>query len=258
MLPEVEAAAAGHTPWRKLGKVKLGIKAKNGQGVEYPKDVDYFVVPEEYRKFTGEKPKELPIVLMQPTLDKIFDTKAVMYTKNNSWMCRTDDGKRAIRHMKLEGSDKYGDVEIPCPGLNCEFRINKSCQARGYLSFRIASIPEVGEFTMVFGSKVAQAKIFKTLQVVEHFTRTRPEGMYGIRMKLVRTEITFHKDLDASGQKKKIVKFIPELEIDWNSLLSADKQLLGPMMGMQIPQLPPELDVDAAPDEPALSGDRDE
>ena len=29
----------------RLGKIHLGVKAKNEKGVEYPKAVDYFVVP---------------------------------------------------------------------------------------------------------------------------------------------------------------------------------------------------------------------
>lgn len=266
MLPEVVTAAEGHTAWRKLGKVRLGIKVKNANGVEYPKDVNYFVIPEEYRKYTGEQPTELPIVLMRGSLfnkndprASMFDTRAAMYNANQSKFCHTVDGVRAIRHMKPEGSDKFQDVEIPCPGLDCEYRRNKKCAAKGYFNFRIASVPEVGEFVMIFGSKVAQAQILKTLQVVQMLTQGREKGMYGIRMKLRRVEITFHKDLDGSGLKK-ITKFIPQLEIDWESLLATDKQMLGPAMGMPIPILPAELDADAAPDdeETPLSGERDE
>ncbi len=249
MLPEVTAAAEGYTPWRKLGKVKLGVKAKNGSGVEYPKDLDYFVIPPEYQKFTGPKPTELSIVMMHPTLERCFDTRAVAYNSNESKFCHTRDGVTAIRHKKVDGTDKFADVEIPCPGLACEFRINKKCQARGYLNFRIASVPEIGEFVMIFGSKVAQAQILKTLQTLQYLTQDRPQGMYGIRMKLRRVETTFHKDLDGSGQPKKIKKFIPNLEIDYPALLSSDKRLLGPMMGMEIPLLPAELDADAAPDD---------
>lgn len=255
MLPEVLSAAEGNTPWRKLGKIKLGIKVQSakkdpqGNPVEYPKDVDYFVVPPEYQKFTGDKPKELHIVLMQPTLAKIFDTRRTVYNSNGSRFCHSADGKTARRYMKVEGTSDHADVEIPCPGLNCQFHKNKKCQDRGYLSFRIASVPEIGEFAMIFGSKVAQAQILKSLQIVEFLTKDRPMGMYGIRMKLVRVETTFYKDLENTGQKKRITKFIPNLEIDYNSLLASDKKLLGPAMAMPIPMLPAELDADAAPDD---------
>jgi len=56
----------------RIGKLHLGIKVKNKQGVEHPKAVDYFVYPDEgspggelldqFIKEYGEKPKELPII----------------------------------------------------------------------------------------------------------------------------------------------------------------------------------------------------
>ena len=51
----------------RLGKIHLGVKKKNNEGVSYPIPTDYFVCPEEVRKVFGEKPKELRV--MFPTED---------------------------------------------------------------------------------------------------------------------------------------------------------------------------------------------
>jgi len=51
----------------RLGKIHLGVKEINAKGVEYPKAVNYFVVPPEVAEVYGEKPTELDIVI--PTED---------------------------------------------------------------------------------------------------------------------------------------------------------------------------------------------
>src|SRR5882672_5340905 len=61
----------------RAGKIKLGIKVtgngRDGRKVEIPRDVDYFVVPEELRRVYGEKPKVLPCRLPYDDPNLVFD-----------------------------------------------------------------------------------------------------------------------------------------------------------------------------------------
>jgi hypothetical protein len=61
----------------RAGKIKLGIKVmgkgRDGQPVEIPKDVEYFVLPEELRKVYGDKPLMLPCRLPYDDPSMVFD-----------------------------------------------------------------------------------------------------------------------------------------------------------------------------------------
>jgi len=46
----------------RLGKIRLGIRKKNADGIPYPSPTDYFVCPDEVRKVFGERPRELRIM----------------------------------------------------------------------------------------------------------------------------------------------------------------------------------------------------
>ena len=38
----------------RLGSIRLGIKVKNKKGIEYPKETEYFVCPDEVKKVFGD------------------------------------------------------------------------------------------------------------------------------------------------------------------------------------------------------------
>jgi len=265
MLETTIGRAAGGNAWRRLGKIKLGIKDKNAAGAEFPRDVDYFVIPDKYKAALGEKPQELSIVLANPELRQNFDSRAVMYLGNGSKACHTDDDRTAHRYMKPQGEAAYRWVTMACPNLQCEFRLNKKCKERGYFSFMIPAAgtvdkdgalkAEVGVFLMIMGSKVAITQIYTALKMVESLCHGRPNGMAGIRLKLRRERKEFFQDLKGDGQQAKIVKYIPHVDIDFAQLLHDDQVRLGPMFGQPIllpatpvPHALPE-DEDAADDE---------
>jgi len=55
------------------GKIRLGVKVKNQNGKEYPKETDYFVCPPEVTDVFGDKPKKLEIMLPLNDISKIFN-----------------------------------------------------------------------------------------------------------------------------------------------------------------------------------------
>ena len=63
----------------RLGIIRLGLKAKNAKGVEYPKEMDYFVCPPEVQKVYGEKPKELDVMIPCENIESCFPQYYKMY-----------------------------------------------------------------------------------------------------------------------------------------------------------------------------------
>jgi hypothetical protein len=254
MLKSTIDRAAGSSPWRRLGKIKLGIKVKSANGSEYPKDLDYFVVPEKYQAQLGAQPKELAIILAHPTLAENFTTKAAWYQGNGARVCHTQDEVQAQRWMAPQGQPqaKKQWCTISCPGTACEYRADKRCQARGYFSFMLPATGEVGTFVMIFGSTVAQDRIYTALKTIEQLVSGRPQGLAGLRMLLRREPVEFYKDLKGTGEQSKVVKYIPSLEINFANLLPQDHNLLAPFFGkglVALPAAPQTLDGDLEVDE---------
>ncbi len=238
MLETVKERAALKSPWRRLGKIKLGIKAKAASGAEYPKDVDYFVIPDQYKAKLGAEPKSLDILLAFPTLEENFDTNAKLWGANGAKKCWTKDGVTAFRYMKGAG-DKHEWTPMPCPGLNCEYRQKKQCTEKGEFSFMIPAVaPEIGTFFMRLGSKVGIDNIYTALHSLQFLTRERKQGMFGLRMKFTREKTDFMVDLKGDGQQSKITKYIPTLAIDWAQLMAEDRNMLAPFFGQALAALP--------------------
>ncbi len=230
MLESTITRAQGASFWKRLGKVKLGIKAPNGA----PKDLDYFVIPERFKPALGEKPQEFEISLPFPTFEQNFDTRAAMYKANGARACWTKDGVTAHRYQIPEGQSKYSWTTMPCPGSECEFRKAKKCPERAYFHFMIPSCKEIGTFMLVTGSVSATDRLYSALRAVEGLTKNRIQGMFGLRMILRRERTEFNVDFNGDGKQQKIVKWIPTLEIDFKSLIESDRTMLAPYLGQAL------------------------
>lgn len=243
MLPSTENRGAASSPWRRLGKIKLGIKVKNEQtGKEYPTDLDYFVVPDNYKDKLGDKPKELFIVLPNPMLEQNFTTKAAVYRSNGAKWCSTQDDVHAKRFQdtgRKTVPKKPGDTikpifdycQIGCPAKACEYRQTGECKERGFFNFMIPAVDAIGTFLLRPTSQVGITNIYTVLKVVESYCARRPNGMAGIRLRLYREPQQFFKDIKGDGQLAAITKYIVNLELDWKQLLQDDQRLFGPILG---------------------------
>lgn len=123
----------------RAGKIRLGIKVKNQNGAEYPKETDYFVCPEEVIKEYGEEPKKLFIMLPNNDIEDIFPQAYTWYGSSRGVKCK-GDGEVAYRAADAcEGDcENHEPKEIepwhkrtcPCPLLD-----SKKCSLRGHLQF---------------------------------------------------------------------------------------------------------------------------
>lgn len=94
----------------RLGKIHLGVKVKNQKGTEYPKETDYFVVPEEYRKILGDKPKKLQVVFPLENLDVILPNSLKWYKSSQGVFCY-GDGENGYRLREGGKSKEFESVE---------------------------------------------------------------------------------------------------------------------------------------------------
>jgi len=81
----------------RIGKIRLGVKVEKANGTTYPKETDYFVVPEEVAAIYGEKPTMLDVLLPVNDLTIILPTSYKWYGQTQEKKCE-GNGKEARRY----------------------------------------------------------------------------------------------------------------------------------------------------------------
>jgi len=110
------------------GKIRLGIKVKNKEGIEYPKETDYFVCPKEVRDVFGEEPTELTVFFPVANREKVFPEKSA-------------------QRLNLENG-RWEEVKCPCEHYNKKYDKKTKiggCVKAGYLKFMIPAV-SIGTF----------------------------------------------------------------------------------------------------------------
>lgn len=138
----------------RLGKLHLGVKAKSTRtGSEYPKAVDYFVLPHEESDSTkltslgqqiavvyGDKPRELDVVFPVEDEEQVFPQCYKNYRSGAGLWCK-GDGETASRV-----NDNGVMEEIACKGEECEHFQAKKCRAMANLMVMLPRISLGGVF----------------------------------------------------------------------------------------------------------------
>jgi len=149
----------------RLGKIHLGVKKQNAQGVEYPAAVDYFVCPPEVQKVFGEKPKELRILIPVEDEEKWASQYYRLYTRTRGLICK-GDGDKAVRLFDTETNQiafkdtakKVDMRDYACKGKECpEYAgappLNKKlCKEIMNLQFLLPEVPGIGIWQIDTGS----------------------------------------------------------------------------------------------------------
>jgi len=145
----------------RLGKIRLGIKVKNAVGVEYPKDVSWFVCPPEVQAVYGERPQELDVII--PVEDpKMFFPFTLKFYAASSLVCK-GDGMTAERAIgRVDDADivlvepKKGDrrtkVKCPCGHLKTDENPKGECSLKATLMVMIPKVSMGGIYALDSGS----------------------------------------------------------------------------------------------------------
>ena len=143
----------------RIGKIRLGIKAVNSSGTEYPKDVDYFVCPLEVQNVYGEQPRELDVII--PVEDpKMFFPFALKWYSASSLVCKGDGVTAERAKSKVDDKDKVLDaagtkrskVKCPCGHLKTDENPKGECTLKATLMVMIPKVSMGGIYAIDTGS----------------------------------------------------------------------------------------------------------
>ncbi len=129
----------------RLGKIRLGVKKQNEQGVWYPVPTDYFVCPDEVKEVLGEKPKQLRIMFPNEDREQWASQYLRRYSPSLRLLCHGDGEKATTRvdtpdiHCGARSSSHT--EEIPCNRLTCEHYLKGDCSPIMNLQFLLRDCP---------------------------------------------------------------------------------------------------------------------
>jgi len=205
----------------RLGKIHLGVKALNANGVEYPKAVDYFVCPPELQALEGigPKPQELRVMFLQNEIDRVASLYYRAYGSGTGLVCK-GDGEIASAVVDLAAwtrakkqvqagiwatsqSAKTERVEIPCAGEGgygvdaCPHYDAKKCRRVMMLQVVVLGAPRLGVYQIDTGSYYGTVNILGWLEMIQGQFGGRIAGLPMI-LRLVPQEVT------VEGKKKTV------------------------------------------------------
>jgi hypothetical protein len=158
----------------RLGKIRLGIKkikqTKNGT-VEYPTEVDYFILDpqtpselenkkliEEFHRLYGEQPKQISIMFPLSNPETIFPQFYKRYGKTTLLQCK-GDGIEAIcaseeftERLKVIKKSDLGLPVVECLGKECPYYKEKKCTESATLQILLPELPGAGVWQITTGS----------------------------------------------------------------------------------------------------------
>lgn len=205
----------------RLGKIRLGVKdEKRG----FPKNVDYFVCPEEVQAIYGEEPKELRIVFLSDDLERAASQYYRAYNATSGLICRGDgyradallDGDvltnnggelsvDAWAHGTTQGrkaTSNFVRQQVSCGGAGydesppCPMFAAKKCAVRSFMQFAIRDVPGLGVYQLDTGSVINIRNINGTIEMAKMMFG----GVAGVPMILRRSVLEVAPD----GIKKKV------------------------------------------------------
>ncbi|AQU05290.1 hypothetical protein B1778_00670 [Dehalococcoides mccartyi] len=183
----------------RLGKIRLGVKKENAEGIFYPESTDYFVCPDEVKDVFGEKPKELRI--MFPTDDETQWASQFLrcYSADGSLVCR-GDGEMALARVETNtnepGATTSKLIEMPCSPFRCPCHQQGYCRRVMNLQFLLPDCPGFGVYQLDTGSLYSIININSSLKLIRGICGRL--SMIPLSLKLI------EQDVLPEGKKKTI------------------------------------------------------
>jgi hypothetical protein len=157
----------------RLGKIRLGVRRENEEGISYPVPTEYFVCPDEVKKVFGDKPKELRI--MFPTEDeKQWSSQYLRcYSASRGLICR-GDGEMAVarvdihtREIATRESQETELLEITCNPAKCAYYQKAQCRRVMNLQFILPDCPGFGVYQLDTSSFFSIVNVNSCLELIQ-------------------------------------------------------------------------------------------
>jgi hypothetical protein len=155
----------------RLGKIRLGIKAKTAAGKEYPKEVDYFIldpespVPEEresliaqFHELYGEQPKAIKVMLPVGDTDLVFPQFWKRYGSGTLLQCKGDgetataSAEEFTKGLTVTGKTEMGQPIVECLGEACPYAQGRKCARVATLQVLVPELKGAGVWQITTGS----------------------------------------------------------------------------------------------------------
>lgn len=169
----------------RLGKIRLGIKKKTAKGVEYPAEVDYFILApqtpselenkklqEEFIKLYGDQPKSINIMFPVASPEVYFPQFYKRYGSSTSLKCK-GDGEIATcvvpefaNGLEIIGQDEMGLTKVKCHGKECIYYKSKECTKVGVLQILLPEMPGAGVWQIPTGSGNSMININSSIDYI--------------------------------------------------------------------------------------------
>jgi len=156
-----------------LGKIRLGIKEEDADGILYPTPTDYFVCPDEVKKVFGERPRELRIMFPTEDREQWASQYLRCYSESGSLICR-GDGEIALARVETPTgeTDSIGEAvsrlfEMPCTPDRCSYYQQGYCRQVMNLQFLVPDCPGFGVYKLDTSSYHSMNNINGMLALME-------------------------------------------------------------------------------------------
>jgi len=157
----------------RAGKIRLGIKKVTDKGVEYPAEVDYFILApqtpselenqkliDEFHRLYGEQPKSISIMFPLSDPAVVFPQFYKRYGKSTSLQCKgdgeiaycaTEEFAIALERLPVKGDELPG-IKVACKGRECFYYQNKQCSEVATLQVLLPELAGSGVWQITTGS----------------------------------------------------------------------------------------------------------
>jgi hypothetical protein len=236
----------------RLGHIRLGIKKTSQKGVEYPSEVDYFILDpntgdakwnaelkEQFKSLYGEKPKAIKIMFPPAAPEIFFAQFFKRYGKSTLLQCK-GDGEIAItteefaKGLEKIGEDERGFWQVKCLGPECPYQLGNNefcpkapqCARMAALQVILPDIKGLGIWQIATGSYNSIVNINSALDWLKGLTGRF--AMLPVTLMRVPTEIAYE------GKKSK--HYI--LQIDTKDVSIGDIQKFASLKSIQTALIP--------------------
>lgn len=147
----------------RLGKIRLGLKARNQAGKEYPTETEHFVCPDEVMAVYGETPTELDVMLPSDDPEAVFVQKYALYGSGSGLKCH-GNGEEAERYN--EQTKGWDSMQCPCPFLKTDENPKGACTAQSHLMVMLPKVSMGGCYQITTRSFHATVGINSSLDLI--------------------------------------------------------------------------------------------
>lgn len=157
----------------RLGKIRLGVRRENEEGISYPVPTEYFVCPDEVKKVFGDKPKELRIMFPTEDLRQWASQYLRCYSASRGLICR-GDGEIALarvdihtREIATKESQATELLEITCNPAKCAYYQKTQCRRVMNLQFLLPDCPGFGVYQLDTSSFFSIVNVNSCLELIQ-------------------------------------------------------------------------------------------